>query len=167
MNAAIQNAIDKIHAQIDILEDKIVRKKEAINTLCETEDEPLLYPDIVRGILTAHISFRSDQFFGKPVATSVKEILEQRGTRLGAISLDELFNTMKAGGFVFENKKDQIAKRNLAITLSMNPSFTRVPSNGHIGLTKWYGNLRKKKDKERENGSAEPSISDSPEGSSR
>jgi hypothetical protein len=43
-------------------------------------------------------TFRSDQFFGRPMATAAREILEQRGARnLGAISLDELFETMKGG----------------------------------------------------------------------
>jgi len=50
---------------------------------------------------------------------------------------------MKAGGFVFENKNEPIAKRNLAITLSMNPSFERIPS-GHIGLAKWYPDIKRK-----------------------
>ena len=46
------------------------------------------------------------------MATAAREILEQRGARnFGAISLEELYDTMKAGGFDFENKNDQIAKR--------------------------------------------------------
>ena len=154
MDTAVQNTIDKIHAQIDILEDQITKKKEAINMLYELEGEAIMYPDVANDHSKAPLAFRSDQFFGRPMATAAREILEQRATRnLGAISLDELYDAMKAGGFDFENKNDQIAKRNLAITLAKNPAFMRVPANGFIGLTQWYPNVKKKKNaKNQENG---------------
>src|SRR6266478_5040334 len=104
MDTAIQNAIDKIHAQIGVLEEQIIKKKEAINTLCEMEDEEPLYPDVGEVSKGTPLAFRPDQFFGKPMATAVKEILEQRWSRnLGAISLNELFDVMKSGGFDFDN----------------------------------------------------------------
>jgi hypothetical protein len=109
------------------------------------EDEEPLYPDTtpVRHQSSSSVAFRSDQFFGKSASAVVKEILVQRGARnLGAISLGELFKTMQAGGFVFANPKEQIAKRNLAISLAANRDFTRVPHTGHVGLTEWYRNVR-------------------------
>lgn len=159
MDAAIQNTIDKIHTQIGVLEEQIDKKKEAINMLCELEGDPILYPDVGSDQSRAPLAFRSDQFFGRPMATVAREILEQRGTRnLGAISLDELFDTMKSGGFAFDNNNEQIAKRNLAITLAKNPNFMRVPTSGHIGLAVWYPNAkRSKKDKaQTENGATGP-----------
>src|SRR5437868_7861150 len=132
MDTAIQNAIDKIHAQIGALEEQIIKKKEAINTLYETEGEKPLYPDVGRVTSNAPLTFRTDQFFGRPMATAAREILEQRWPRnLGAISLDELFDIMKAGGFAFDNNNDQIAKRNLAITLAKNPTFIRLPTSAN------------------------------------
>lgn len=152
MDPAIENAIDKIHAQIGVLEEQIVKKKEAINTLCETEDAPLLYPDVQKEKSAgAPMAFRSDQFFGRPLATAVREILEQRAMRnLGAVSLNELYDVMKAGGFDFENSDEKIARRNLSIALSKNPSFMRVTANNHIGLTEWYPNAKKRKPKSAE-----------------
>jgi hypothetical protein len=154
MDSTTASTIEKIQAQIDILEDQIHKKKEAINILYELEGEPIRYPDVGEDRAKPLAAFRSDQFFGRPMATAAREILEQRGARnLGAISLDELYDAMKAGGYDFENKNDQIAKRNLAITLAKNPAFTRVPANGFIGLTQWYPNMKKKKDaKNQENG---------------
>jgi hypothetical protein len=149
MEATTQKTIEKVKAQIDALEEELVKKKEMVNSLCEMESEPPMFPNVARNSSTGAITFRTDQFYGRPVATSVKEILEQRHVRnLGAISLDELFTTMKEGGFIFENKDEKIAKRNLAITLSMNPAFRRIPPSGHIGLNEWYSNIPKKKDKE-------------------
>src|SRR5215211_4724578 len=113
MEATTQKTIEKVKAQIDALEEEVVKKKEMVNSLCEMEGEPPLFPNVARNSSTSAITFRADQFYGRPVATSVKEILEQRhGRNLGAISLDELFKTMKEGGFVFENKDEKIAKRN-------------------------------------------------------
>src|SRR5437879_3744588 len=133
MEVTTQKTIEKVKTQIDALEEELVKKKEMVNSLYEMEGEAPVFKDVARNSSTSAITFRADQFYGRPVATSVKEILEQRHARnLGAIALDELFKTMKEGGFVFENKDEKIAKRNLAITLSMNPAFMRIPS-GHIG----------------------------------
>jgi len=91
------------------------------------------------------MTIRPDQFFGRPLATVVREILGVRSQRqLGAIALDELFATMLSGGFDFEGKDDITKKRTLAITVAKNPAFVRVPSSGHIGLAEWYPNAKKK-----------------------
>src|ERR1700731_3536561 len=104
MDPATATTIEKIQNQIVVLEEEIFNHKSMINTLCALEKEPPMFPELQRGKTTsAPLSFRSDQFFGKPLATAVKDILEQRAARsLGAISLDELFDTMKAGGFEFD-----------------------------------------------------------------
>src|SRR6266480_2356748 len=112
MEIATKSAIEKIQAQIEALEGQIETKKKAINIFCEIEGEPPLYADVEAGRAKPLAAFRSDQFFGRPMATAAREILEQRGARnFGAISLDELYDPMKAGGFDFENKNDPIAKR--------------------------------------------------------
>ena len=153
MDATTSATIDKINAQISALEGQIVSAKKTINTLCVMEGDAPLYPDIDRETSSAAVAFRSDQFYGKPAATAVKEILERRSTRnLGAISLDALYETLEAGGFEFENSNEPIAKRNLAILLSKNPSFTRVPNSGDWGLAKWYPDRKEKKGKATNNG---------------
>src|SRR5438876_10020636 len=109
METATQSAIEKIQAQIEALEEQIEMKKKAINIFCEIEGEAPMYADVGADRAKPLATFRSDQFFGRPMATAAREILEQRATRnLGAISLDELYDAMKAGGFDFENKNDQI-----------------------------------------------------------
>jgi len=136
MDSTTQATIEKIRAQIGGLEEQILKHKQMVNALCVLENEPQM-------------------------ATAVKEILEQRGARnLGALSLDDLFDTMKAGGFQFDNNNEQIAKRNLAITLSKNPAFMRVPSNNNIGLAEWYPNVKKKRGAAKENGSPRLTLAD-------
>ena len=157
MDSTTQATIEKIQAQISALEAQANKKKEMVNQLCELEGEPILYADVGHDSATAQIAFRSDQFFGRPLATAVREILEQRALRnLGAISLGELYDVMKAGGHDFENSNPKIARRNLSIALSKNPSFMRVTANNHIGLAEWYPNAKKRKQKPEEEAEERP-----------
>src|SRR6266436_3567472 len=100
---------------------------------------------------------RSDQFFGRPMATVVREILERRTQKLGAIPLNDLFELMKAGGFQFENKDEAIAKRSVTITIGKNPAFVRVPNSGHIGLAECYPGAKEKRPKNGDTSKDEPS----------
>jgi len=90
MDTTTQATIEKVKIQIGALEEELTRKKQMVNSLCEMEGAPPVYPDADRKSHSASIGFPPGQFYGKPVATSVKEILEQRGAlNLGAISLDD------------------------------------------------------------------------------
>lgn len=151
MDTSTQSTISKIQTQIAALHDQIVLKKKLVNQLCELEEQPLIYSitELADSQTASNAAFRPDQFYGRPLATAVREILERRfAAHLGAIALNELFETLKKGGYAFDNSNDQIAKRNTAITLAKNPAFAKVPHNGHIGLAEWYPNAKKpKKDK--------------------
>jgi hypothetical protein len=158
MDPTTSATIEKINAQIANLEEQIASAKKTINGLCVMEGEAPLYPDVDARRNTG-AAFRGDQFFGKPMATAAKMILEHRASRnLGAISLAELYDVMKAGGFSFGNSDPKIARRNLSITLSKNPAFMRVPANNHIGLAEWYPNVKKKKDGNGTEDDGEPSA---------
>ncbi|HEY1170188.1 MAG TPA: hypothetical protein VGH19_02355 [Verrucomicrobiae bacterium] len=147
MDESTQKTVARIQDLIANLESQVVQKKKLVNQLYEMEGESPLYADIAEPstFSSGSQSIRPDQFFGRPLATVVREILESRRTRnVGAISLNELFDTLKTGGFAFDNKDETIAKRNLAITISKNPVFLKVPNNGHIGLAEWYPAAKKK-----------------------
>jgi hypothetical protein len=60
------------------------------------------------------------------------------------MSLDDLYAAMLKGGFKFEAKSDVTAKRALAVALSKNTAFTKLP-NDDIGLSEWYALPGKKK----------------------
>lgn len=48
------------------------------------------------------------------------------------------------GGFEFESKDPDTARRGVAITLGKNTqTFIRVPSTGCWGLAEWYPNARR------------------------
>jgi hypothetical protein len=141
MDESTKTTIEKYQAKMELLEAQVRKIKISINSLCELENEPPIYDvgDETSGPFAKPQAIRSDQYFGRPIATVVKEILTARFERqLGAISLDDLFSLMLQGGFDFEGKDESSKKRSLAITVGKNPAFIRVPSSNHIGLSEWY-----------------------------
>ncbi|HUD13905.1 MAG TPA: hypothetical protein VMQ56_09655 [Terracidiphilus sp.] len=83
---------------------------------------------------------RSDQFYGKGVATAAAEYLAMRKQ---ACQPDEILSALKAGGFDFDvvgwPENDRL--RSLAISLAKNTGsagkFHRL-KNGAFGLRSWY-----------------------------
>lgn len=163
MDEAIKAVIQKYESQLaPILEEmaplviKANKIKDRINGLYELEGESIPYPEASAALAPAAVQSdqssktfpitRKDQFYGKPLATVVREILEWRGSRdMGAIPLDELFDLMKQGGYGFEGKDDSTKKRILASAIGKNTiAFARVPNTGDIGLAEWYGIKRKR-----------------------
>lgn len=148
MDESTKTTVDKYQAKLVALDAQARKIKIAINGLYELEGEEPLYPNIdgeEQSSVNRPQTIRPDQFFGRPLATVVREILNARSQRQqGAIPMDELYALMTSGGFDFEGKDDVAKKRTLAITIGKNPAFVRVPSSGHVGLGEWYPNAKKK-----------------------
>jgi hypothetical protein len=133
----VSKTMQMVQSQIAELEQQLCAKRRMANGLCELIGLPPAYPDTEP---TANVSFaiRGDEYYGRPLATVVKDILQKRAAAsLGAISLDELYETMLRGSFKFDAKNDGTARRSLAISIAKNPAFHKVP-NGSIGLAAWY-----------------------------
>jgi hypothetical protein len=156
MNDAFAKAIEELQAQMRPLEeqikpvvDQIDAKKKLVNQLCEASGAERIYPDVetTKPATVGLGPILPDQYFGKAVATVVRDILERRKRAgLSAIALGDLYEAMKAGGFEFDNKDPEVARRSVAITLGKNTqTFTRVPSTGSWGLAEWYPNAKKNK----------------------
>ncbi len=148
--------VARLQQKIQEHEQSILKIKRTINSLAEVEDQPPVYADAdLQATSPATSQFRPDQFFGKPLATSVTMILEQRQkTNMGAASADELYAALVAGGYDFETSSDTNAKRMLSISLSKNMLFLRTP-NGHWGMRKWYKKSDKRKGDAAEEGPAQ------------
>jgi hypothetical protein len=127
--------------------------KMTINQALDLEGRPPLYAEADLAPSTPQaFSFKQDAFFGKPLASCVRQILEQRGS---ATNQDELYDQLVKGGFDFEAKSVDLSKRNLAISLGKNMLFQRTP-NGLWGLRDWYPNSKGKK----KNGSPDTTTED-------
>jgi hypothetical protein len=146
MNPAFLPAIEALESELKKLDDELLLKKRLINQLYISGGAQPKYSDAELSSSSATTApLLGDQFTGKPLATCVKWILEKRkNSGLSAIPLTELHEVLKSGGYVFDNKNEAIARRNVAITLGKNPAFMKVPSSGDIGLAEWYPGLKRK-----------------------
>ena len=128
--------------ELQMESDKI---KTAINCLCDVTGQPPRYDEVIEKASKIN-GRRSDEYYGRPLATVITEVLEERkGTGLGATSIDNVYMELVEGGFKFKGKNDGIRKRGLAISMSKNPKFHRLP-NGTWGLTEWYPGVKESKE---------------------
>ncbi len=141
MNEAIAKLQEKLAQQLDAVR----RTKTAINAICEAFDLPLMYTDVDH-VPTIGSTIRSDQFYGQPLATCTRAILEMRkSANRGPASVNDIFDALTSGGYSFETKDADNAKRGLRISLRKNAAFHKLPG-GQWGLTEWYPNAKKTRD---------------------
>ncbi len=139
-----QQTIADLEALLQKLNAESQKIKSAINCLYDVMGEPPKYdldekPEQMSGQ-------RPDEYYGRPLATVVTKVLEKRQVaEQGAASLDEIFNQLIMGGFDFTGKNEGIKKRGLAISMSKNPKFHRLP-NDTWGLFEWYPGVKDSKE---------------------
>ena len=161
MSEHIELAIQDIQAKLRLQEEEVLQTKRTVNQLCRVLGKPEMYQDAEAGLSAASLfNLRSDQFYGQPLASAVRSILDMRKAgNHGAASVAEIFRALKEGGYHFDTKDDENAKRTLRISLTKNPIFHRVP-NGEYGLASWYPNAKKpKKDDDAEADDEQPEAS--------
>lgn len=92
------------------------------------------------------LALQSDQFYGQPLAGSMRIILEmRRAQKQGPASVNEIYDGLVQGGFKFDTSNEENRKRNLRISLGKNTAqFHKLP-NGLFGLTEWYPNVKAKR----------------------
>lgn len=85
-----------------------------------------------------------DDFFNKPFATAVRDILAMREAAgmTRAASIDEIHAALREGGFNFPFTDVEKQKHGLATSLGKNTvTFRKLPS-GLFGLAEWYGGAK-------------------------
>lgn len=138
MSKTLDEAIEELVADIAQLEADARKKKETVNTLCGVNGRPALYA-LEDPVTSSPIRIRPDLFYGQPLATAVRTILEMRRQQdLGAASINEIYDLLKEGGYLFNTKTEDVAKASLRSSLSKNNvTFHKLP-NGRFGLLAWY-----------------------------
>ncbi len=143
MSEKVEGAIEVALAQIAELEREAAEHKKTVNGLCKLLSRPPMFPDV--GSSTSTI-LREDEFYGKPLATAVQEVLDRRKmSGQGSATVNDIYDMLVRGGFHFATKNAENAKRNLYQNLGKNSKFHKLP-NGTYGLTEWYPNVRKGRD---------------------
>jgi hypothetical protein len=143
MTKTVDQAISEMQTEITAEEAATRKKKETVNTLCGVIGRPPAYVmDVGASALPTQI--RSDQFYGQPLAASVRTILEmRRAQNLGAASNLEIYESLKAGGYEFETRSEDIAKKSLRNSLAKNTALFHKLPGGQFGLLSWYPNVKK------------------------
>ena len=144
MTKTLDQAIDEIVADIGKLEAQMREKKTTVNTLCGVAGrEPMYQLDEPEQAAPSRI--RPDQFYGQPLASAVRTILEMRKQQnLGAATNNEIYDALIQGGYTFNTKTDDVARASLRNSLSKNTvTFHKLP-NGRFGMLSWYPNAKSK-----------------------
>lgn len=151
MSEAMARAIEELEEKLREPMKVVTELKQAINLLCRHAGMPERYQDANPAAAEAKPSIRSlavDQFYGRPLATVVGEILEMRKeAKLGPGTVNEVYDDLIKGGFKFDSTNEENSKRGLRSSLAKNPKFHKLP-NGSYGLTAWYPAVKAAKPKD-------------------
>jgi len=127
---------------IDEAEKKVAEQKRVVNGLCEAAGRPPLYQNIDTASSLNLGNIQSDQYYGQPLATAMRSILEMRkAIGRGPATVREIYDTLMQGGFKFE-AKDENALRGLRQSLTKNSAVFHKLPNGSYGLLEWYPNAK-------------------------
>jgi hypothetical protein len=155
----LEGAIEALQEELQIQMNQVADTKKMINSLLRRIGKEPQFPDeAAEQIGAASLRIRNDQFYGRALATSVEEFLENRKKTTGdqACTPSEILAALEQGGFDFKAQgwKDNDRLRSMSITLAKNPKFHRLP-NGTYGLMSWYPNVVAKKERPGKNGATE------------
>jgi len=143
MTDRLSGAIEELELQLQEQMQEVASTKKLINALLKRSGQEPRYSDVAMEGVGA---MRTDEYYGKTVTTAVQMYLERRHA---ALTAEDITRGLEQGGFDFKplNWSDAARVRNVAISLSKNPStFHKLP-NGSWGLTAWYPNVVAKKAK--------------------
>jgi hypothetical protein len=139
-------------------ERKAAEARSAINALLREQGLGPRYPDEGRpgsagGIVLSGsgqlsgatpTQLRRDTFYGKKQMTAIRELLEmRRASGEGPATPKEVVAALKAGGYKFEAKSDDIALIGVrALMRKATTVFHKLPGTSAYGLTSWYPNAK-------------------------
>ena len=151
MSTEAEKMIVRLQAKLKPIETEAAKLKEGINLICELEGMPPMYADI-KSKPVAHSQLRGDEYHNMAQATAITEILERRkSVNLAPVTIDEIYDDLISGGFQFtKGKNEAIQKRGLAIAMSKNRKFYKLP-NEKWGIKSWY-NIKDEKRVDNGNG---------------
>lgn len=154
MNDPSEALISKAEEKLKQQEADVRATKKFINQILVFNNKLPRYPDDDPST-SIQTSFHGDEYVGKSQTTACRQILERRkAANLGPATIEELYIDLLAGGYQFDAKDAETAKRGMYQTLTRNSGIFHRLSNKKYGLTAWYPGVKdnnKKKDDD-ENG---------------
>lgn len=151
-------AIDFYVGEIAKLYAEIQKKKSLVNDMCRDAGRQPLYSDADLASSVGATTTRSDEYYGKPMATVVRLVLEKRqAAGHGAATVAEIYDDMLSGAYNFGGKNDENNKRTLYQSLGKNTAVFHKLPNRRYGLREWYPEIRESKPKTTNNGNGKAS----------
>lgn len=147
---SIAALVAKIEQDEQTFQQGIGKRKMLVNELCvEAGIEPR-FPNVNESSTSARpaaapsmSAVKSDEFFGRPLAGSIKRVLELRRVGgNGPATVEEIYQALAQGGFSFVARSPEQAIQGLTVSIGKNSAvFVKLP-NGKVGLKEWYPNVR-------------------------
>lgn len=132
-------AINMLQQKLDDAERHAAGIRDALNLLRKEAGLPEVTASTGGAAQASITQIKSDTFYGKRQQTAVREYLEMRKLQdLGPARPREIFDALKAGGFQYEAKDDNIAMVGLRALLRKRTNIFHKMPNGAYGLTAWY-----------------------------
>jgi len=142
-------AIAALERRLADIERKGNEIRRAINLLNEESGQQPKYPDVDNAMggqagSTVLTQIKRDSFYGKKQMTAMREYLEMRRAQGdGPATPQEILDALKAGGYKFEAKSDDIALVGLrALLRKATNVFHKLPGTRAYGLLAWYPNAK-------------------------
>jgi len=159
MDKTLDDAIEVLLKKLEAQEKVVIDTKRIINSLLEMMGKSPKFKDTE--LEKSQNIIRPDMYYGKRLATCVREYLDMKGN---ACTAKEILDALQQGGFNFVplEWQEKSRLRNLSISIAKNTSsFHRLP-NGTFGLLSWYPDIQKKKSQQEkiQNSKAENQITD-------
>lgn len=138
IDKTVAQALEKLREQ----EGAVAMTKRLINQLLEFEGRAPMFEDVKSA--TSVVALRGDEYYGQKQSTACRLVLERRkALNLGPATVEELFATLKEGGYAYEARDESMAMKSIYNMLTQNTSiFHRLPT-GKFGLATWYPNAVK------------------------
>jgi hypothetical protein len=143
MTDHIRKTIEDLQSKLVLAEGEVKRLKKMINELSVLAGSQPVYSDVELESKSSISTIRSDQFYGKSIFAAIRELLILRkDANVGPASVAEIHETLVRGGFKFDAKDDDNAKRGIRISLTKNTGVFHKLPNGLYGLLTWYPNAK-------------------------
>jgi hypothetical protein len=141
MDESLEKAIQALKQRVEQKAKELMDAKKAVNQVCISMGEKPIY-ETTGDEIGLSSDLKGHEYYMKPLATVITNILERRGEQNGPMTVKEIYEQMKAGGYLFETKNDENAMRNIRISMAKNTqTFHKLP-NGKFGLLKWFPDLK-------------------------
>jgi len=147
MKDVLKATYELYESKLQGLFDETVETKKMLNRLAKDmgrTDMP--YPDVTPESIGGGAKIKPDQFYNKPLATAVRELLEIRGE---ATAWEEIVRVLREGNF--DLPKTRQAEDEARMTVLRNTGNFALVGGNYFGLKSWYPESKKSKGEKKSN----------------